>query len=224
LTTGGKVRRRQRKFADYLLCYTRDFPLAVVEAKRKYKHAQDGLQQAKDYAELLGLKFAYSTNGQSIYEFDYTTGLITQMDTFPSPKELWVRLKQFEGLSDEVAEELLTPFDFTGGKIPRYYQRIAIHGALKAILSRQKRLLLTLATGTGKTTVAFQICQILWNLGPNATDEHRKPRILFLADRNILVDDQEFQRWYPPRDLSVESIPNRKSKILKPPHLSVGSI
>ena len=191
LTTGGKVRRRERerKFADYLLCYTRDFPLAVVEAKRKYKHAQDGLQQAKDYAELLGLKFAYSTNGQSIYEFDYTTGLITQMDTFPSPNELWVRLKQFEGLSDEVAEELLTPFDLTGGKIPRYYQRIAIHRSLKAILSRQKRLLLTLATETGKTTVAFQICQILWNLGWNATDEHRKPRILFLADRNILVDD-----------------------------------
>jgi len=189
LTTGGKVRRRKRKFADYLLCYTRDFPLAVVEAKRKYKHAQDGLQQAKDYAELLGLRFAYSTNGQSIYEFDYTTGLTTQMDTFPSPNELWVRLKQFEGLSDEVAEELLTPFDLTGGKIPRYYQRTAIHRAIKAILSRQKRLLLTLATGTGKTTVAFQICQMLWNLGWNATDEHRKPRILFLTDRNILVDD-----------------------------------
>ena len=192
LITGGKVRRRspsERLFADYLLCYTRDFPLAVVEAKRKYKHAQDGLQQAKKYAEVLGLKFAYSTNGESIYEFDYTTGLITQMDSFPSPKELWARLRQSEGLSDEIAEELLTPFDLTGGKIPRYYQRIAIHRALKAILSGQKRLLLTLATGTGKTTVAFQISQMLWNLAWNATDEHRKPRILFLADRNILVDD-----------------------------------
>ena len=98
-------------------------------------------------------------------------------------------MKQFEGLSDEVAEELLTPFDLTGGKILPYYQRTAIHRALKAILSRQKRLLLTLATGTGKTTVAFQICQMLWNLGWNATEEHRKPRILFLADRNILVYD-----------------------------------
>jgi len=112
LITGGKVRRRspsERLFADYLLCYTRDFPLAVVEAKRKYKHAQDGLQQAKKYAEVLGLKFAYSTNGESIYEFDYTTGLITQMDSFPSPKELWARLRQSEGLSDEIAEELLIP-------------------------------------------------------------------------------------------------------------------
>lgn len=189
LTTGGKVRRRKRKFADYLLCYTRDFPLAIVEAKRKYKHAQDGLGQAKAYAELLGLKFAYSTNGQSIYEFDYTTGLITEMGSFPSPDELWARLKQSEGMSDEVAQDLLEPFDITGGKIPRYYQRIAIHRAVKSILSDQKRLLLTLATGTGKTTVAFQISQMLWNLGWNATDEHRKPRILFLADRNILVDD-----------------------------------
>ncbi|MEG4503491.1 type I restriction enzyme HsdR N-terminal domain-containing protein [Microcoleus sp. F6_B4] len=120
LTTGGKVRRRKRKkIADYLLCYTRDFPLAIVEAKRKYKHAQDGLQQAKEYAELLGLKFAYSTNGQSIYEFDYTTGLITEMGSFPSPDELWARLKQSEGMSDEVAQDLLEPFDLTGGKIPR---------------------------------------------------------------------------------------------------------
>jgi type I restriction enzyme R subunit len=193
LITGGKIRRRsdprKRLFPDYLLCYTRDFPLAVVEAKRKYKHAQDGLQQAKKYAEVLDLKFAYSTNGESIYEFDYTTGLMTQMDSFPSPNELWARLKQSEGLSDEIAEELLTPFDLTGGKIPRYYQRIAIHRAIKAILSGQKRLLLTLATGTGKTTVAFQICQMLWNLGWNTTNQNRKPRILFLADRNILVDD-----------------------------------
>jgi type I restriction enzyme R subunit len=188
LTAGGKTRRR-KKFADYLLCYTRDFPLAVVEAKRKYKHAQNGLGQAKEYAELLGLKFAYSTNGKTIYEFDYTTGLITQMDSLPSPGELWKRWREAEGLGDELAQELLAPFDLTKGKIPRYYQRIAIHQAVKAILNNQKRLLLTLATGTGKTTVAFQICQILRHIGWNATQEHRKPRILFLADRNILVDD-----------------------------------
>lgn len=189
LITGKKINRRKIKRADYLLCYRRDFPIAIVEAKRKYKHAQDGLGQAKEYAELLGLKFAYSTNGQGIYEFDYTTGLITQMNSFPSPDELWERLKKSEGLRNQVAEDLLTPFDLTGGKIPRYYQRIAIHRVIKAILSGQQRLLLTLATGTGKTTVAFQICQILWNLRWNITNEHRKPRILFLADRNILVDD-----------------------------------
>ncbi|HEY9864536.1 MAG TPA: DEAD/DEAH box helicase family protein, partial [Candidatus Obscuribacterales bacterium] len=105
------------------------------------------------------------------------------------PDELWERFRKSEGLSNQVAEDLLTPFDLTGGKIPRYYQRIAIHRVIKAILSGQQRLLLTLATGTGKTTVAFQICQILWNLRWNITNEHRKPRILFLADRNILVDD-----------------------------------
>nr|WP_238393281.1 type I restriction endonuclease [Myxacorys almedinensis] len=137
LTTGGRTRRRRKKFADYLLCYTRDFPLAVVEAKRQHKSPQDGLEQAKTYAELLGLKFAYSTNGAGIVEFDYTTGLITRMDSFPSPQELWARWRQSEGLSDEIAENLLTPFDLTGGKIPRYYQRIAINRAVQAILVGQ---------------------------------------------------------------------------------------
>lgn len=189
VSTGSRTRRRKKKYADYLLCYTRDFPLAVVEAKRKQKSPQDGLQQAKEYAELLGLKFAYSTNGQGIVEFDYTTGLIAEMDSFPSPEQLWARLRPSEGLSDEVAEKLLTPFDLTGGKIPRYYQRIAINRAVQAILKKQNRLLLTMATGTGKTSVAFQICQKLWSMDWNRVGEYRKPRILFLADRNILVDD-----------------------------------
>jgi type I restriction enzyme, R subunit len=189
LTTGSRNRRRRKKYADYLLCYDRDFPLAVVEAKRKHKSPQEGLQQAKDYAELLGLKFAYSTNGTGIVEFDYTTGLITTIDRFPSPDELWMRWRQAEGLSIEVADDLRTPFDLTGGKIPRYYQRIAINRAVQSVLQEQKRLLLTLATGTGKTTIAFQIAQKLWSMGWNATGEHRKPKILFLADRNVLVDD-----------------------------------
>jgi type I restriction enzyme R subunit len=189
LTHGGRTRRRRKKFADYLLCYTRDFPLAVVEAKRQHKSPQDGLEQAKTYAELLGLKFAYSTNGAGIVEFDFTTGLITPMNSFPSPQELWARWRQSEGLSDETAENLLTPFDLTGGKIPRYYQRIAINRAVQAILVGQNRSLITMATGTGKTTVAFQICQKLWTMGWNTSGEHRKPKILFLADRNILVDD-----------------------------------
>jgi len=189
LTTGGRDRRRKKKFADYLLCYTRDYPLAVVEAKRKHKRSQDGLDQAKDYAELLGLKFAYSTNGTDIVEFDFTTGLMTSMNSFPSPAALWARHKQAEGLSDDIADKLLTPFDLTGGRIPRYYQRIAINRTVQAILNGQQRLLLTMATGTGKTTVAFQISQKLWAMGWNATGEYRKPRILFLADRNVLVDD-----------------------------------
>lgn len=185
----GAIAGARSKKADYLLCYTRDYPLAVVEAKRKHKSPQDGLQQAKDYAELLGLKFAYSTNGTGIVEFDFTTGLMTSMSSFPSPDDLWARYKQAEGLSDEVADKLLTPFDLTGGKVPRYYQRIAINRAVQAILHGQQRLLLTMATGTGKTTVAFQICQKLWTMGWNTMGEYRKPRILFLADQNLLVDD-----------------------------------
>jgi type I restriction enzyme R subunit len=189
LTTHRKIRRRHKKRADYLLCYTRDFPVAVVEAKAKYKHPHDGLQQAKEYAELLNLKFAYATNGQGIVEFDYLTGKITDLDWFPSPDELMERLSQAVELPEEIRDRLLTPFDLTGGKIPRYYQRIAIHRAIKAILNGQIRLLLTLATGTGKTAVAFQICHILWKIRWNRTNEYRRPKILFLADRNILVDD-----------------------------------
>ena len=189
LTTGTHTRRRRRKFADYLLCYNRDTPLAVVEAKRKNKSPQDGLQQAKTYAELLDLKFAYSTNGEGIVEFDYTTGKITELDSFPTPAELWRRLKGDEGLTDEMAEQLLTLFNLSSGKRPRYYQRIAINRVAQAVLQGQKRLLLTMATGTGKTSTAFQICWKLWSMGWNRTGEHRKPRILYLADRNILVDD-----------------------------------
>ena len=197
IAKGKRKKRRDKKYSDYLLCYTRDFPLAVVEAKRKYKSSHDGLQQAKNYAELLGLKFAYSTNGVGIVEFDYTTGLITELEAFPSPSELWVRFVQSQNLSDELAEKLLTPFDLTGGKIPRYYQRIAIQRIIQDTLTGSKRMLLTMATGTGKTTVAFQICQTLWQMGWNATGEHRKPRILFLADRNILVDDPMLKDFAP---------------------------
>ncbi|MGD1907247.1 MAG: EcoAI/FtnUII family type I restriction enzme subunit R [Leptolyngbyaceae cyanobacterium] len=189
LTTGRSPRRRRKKFADYLLCYDRDTPLAVVEAKRKNKSPDAGLQQAKAYAELLDLKFAYSTNGKGIVEFDYTTGAISELDTFPSPTELWRRLKGDEGLSDELAEKLLTPFNLTSGKRPRYYQRIAINRVIKTILQGQDRLLLTMATGTGKTSTAFQICWKLWSMGWNCDGEYRKPRILYLADRSILVDD-----------------------------------
>ena len=96
---GGKARRGRQKRADFILRYRADFPIAVVEAKSKYKHAADGLQQARDYAEILGLKFAYSTNGTAIYEVDYTTGIERQISQFPSPEELWTRLSSAENLS-----------------------------------------------------------------------------------------------------------------------------
>ena len=114
---GAKPRRRPAKRADYLLRYARDFMLAVVEAKPSYKVAGDGLQQAKDYAEVLGIKFAYSTNGHGIVEFDYTTGKERELETFPSPKELWDRYRIAESLTDqETADKLLTPSNTVVGK------------------------------------------------------------------------------------------------------------
>lgn len=197
VVTGNRVKRRPQKRADYLLRYTRDFLIAVVEAKAAYKTPGDGLQQAKEYAEILGLKFAYATNGKGIIEFDYTTGLETKLDRFPSPQELWERWVAHEGITDEVIEKLLTPFNDLTGKDPRYYQEIAINRAVQAILQGKPRVLLTMATGTGKTLVAFQICWKLWNSRWNRRGEHRRPRILYLADRNILIDDPKDKIFAP---------------------------
>ncbi len=198
--TGRKIKRRPQKRADYLLCYTRDFPIAVVEAKAEYKLPGDGLQQAKDYAETLGVKFAYATNGQGIIEYDYFTGQERELHTFPSPGELWARLRAGQGLDDDtIAQRLLTP-SYIGDKRPRYYQEIAINRALQAILQGQRRILLTMATGTGKTLVAFQICWKLWNARWNRAGKYRKPRILYLSDRNILVDDPKLKDFAPLKD------------------------
>jgi len=179
VVTGNKVRRRPQKRADFLLRYTRDFSLAVIEAKAAYKTAGDGLQQAKDYAEILGLPFAYATNGREIIEFDYTTGAETLVVEFPSPGELWARYRACRGLAEDVAAKLLTPAHRQSGQTPRYYQQIAINRAIEAILQGKRRILLTMATGTGKTLVAFQVCWKLWNARWNRTGEHRRPKILF---------------------------------------------
>lgn len=197
--TDGKIRpknqrqpRGKRKFADYLLLYNGEFPLAVVEAKRKRKTPDEGLEQAIDYAKILNVKFAYSTNGKGIVEYDFITGKQSDvMDSFPSPYQLWQRLtgEAKEQIREDIAEKLLTPFYPTPDKPLRYYQRNAINAALAAIFKGQKRLLLTMATGTGKTTAAFQICWKLSSMEWNVSGESRLPRILFLADRNVLVDD-----------------------------------
>lgn len=185
--------RKPPKRVDYLLRFTRDFPLAVVEAKAAYKTAADGVQQAKQYAEMLGVKFAYATNGREIIEFDYATGLERSVDRYPPPAELWQRYRKANGLDDDAtADRLLTPGNHAAGKGERYYQQIAINRTVEAILKGRRRLLITMATGTGKTVVAFQICWKLWMARWNRTGEYRRPRILYLADRNILVD--------PPKD------------------------
>ena len=196
---GNQAERRKGKRADYLLRYTRDFPIAVVEAKAEDEEAATGLQQAKDYGEILALKFAYATNGHTIIEFDYITGLEREIPSFPTPEELWSRLRAHEKLTDDTtAGRLLVPFNLTSGKIPHYYQEIAIHRAVQAILQGKRRVLLTMATGTGKTIVAFHICWKLWSSRWNRKNEpQRKPRILYLADRNFLVDDPKDKIFAP---------------------------
>ncbi len=197
VVAGKKVIRLPQKRADYLLRYTRDYMIAVVEAKPAFKLSADGLQQAKEYAQILGLKFAYATNGRGIVEFDYLTGKETEMDSFPSPENLWNRLSASENLTQDAAARLLTPSHHLSGKSPRYYQEIAINSTVEKILKGQKRILLTMATGTGKTVVAFQICWKLWNARWNRTGEYRRPKILYLSDRNILVDDPKDKTFAP---------------------------
>ena len=197
IVAGGKVRRGQQKRADYLLYYRRDYPLAVVEAKEIGLPAETGVQQAREYAEILGLKFAYATNGRRIIEIDYVTGTEREVDRYPTPDELFARLTTGSYLPQTGAPHLLEPFNLVSGKVPRYYQQIAIHRVIEAILLGQKRILATLATGTGKTCVAFQICWKLWSSRWNRTSEYRRPKILFLADRNILVDDPMAKMFAP---------------------------
>lgn len=189
VVVGRKGKRKKAKRFDYLLRYSQNLPIAIVEAKNKYKSAGDGLQQAKEYALILGLKFAYSTNGTKIIEFDFITGLERELEKYPTPAELWKRLKSVEPVKPDAEEVFLKPFYATPGKEIRYYQRIAINQAVKVILEGRTRALLTLATGTGKTTVAFQIMYKLWNNRWNTRGEFRRPKILFIADRSILVSD-----------------------------------
>ena len=197
IVAGGKVRRGKQKRADYLLYHRRDYPLAVVEAKEIGLLAETGVQQAREYAEILGLKFAYATNGHRIIEIDYTTGTEREVDRYATPDELFARLSAATHLPQDAAAHVLEPFNLISGKVPRYYQQIAINRVIEAILLGQKRILATLATGTGKTCVAFQICWKLWNSRWNRTGEYRRPKILFLADRNILVDDPMAKMFAP---------------------------
>ena len=181
--------RKPPKRVDFLLRYRRDFPLAVVEAKASYRTAADAVQQARLYAEMLGLKFAYATNGPDIIEIDYFTGTETPRANYPTPSELWSRYRAGSALADDGAADcLLTPGNYAVGKGERYYQQLAINRIVEGILQGQQRLLVTMATGTGKTAVAFQVCWKLWGARWNRAGEHRRPKILYLADRNILID------------------------------------
>ncbi len=197
VVAGPKVRRRPRKYADFLLRYRRDFTLGVVEAKSDTKPAGSGMQQAKDYADILGLKFAFATNGREILEFDAFTGLEREREDFPTPAELWQRYRAGMKLPDDAAEKLLTPSHHRPGLAERYYQQTAVNRTVQAILTGRRRCLLTMATGTGKTAVAFQVCWKLWSARWNRAGEPRRPRILYLADRTVLVNDPKDKTFAP---------------------------
>jgi type I restriction enzyme R subunit len=185
---GKRTRRGSRKRADYILYYKPNIPVAVIEAKRNEKSVGFGIQQALDYAVTLDLPVAYSSNGDGFLEHDRTASdgqLETNLslDEFPSPQELWNRYKVHKGIQTPAQEAIATSeyFSGSGHKTPRYYQRVAVNRAVEAIAKGQNRILLVMATGTGKTYTAFQIMYRLWKSGA-------KKRILFLADRNALID------------------------------------
>ncbi len=199
---GSKHRRAKPLRADYVLEREPGLPIAVVEAKREYATPGKGMQQSKNYAQLLDLPFAFSTNGTGIVADDRDTGLETEnLAAFPSPEELWHRYRAWKGLEDDLPTlGVALPFNrslrnFDGSvKEPRYYQRTAINRSVAAVLRGDKRVLLTLATGTGKTFVSMQIVWKLWNSGWRPG---RRPRILYLADRNILIDQPRLGYFVP---------------------------
>ena len=190
----GNGQRTKPDKADYVLQYRNRY-LAVIEAKRRDADYTEGVAQAKDYAGKLQIRFTYSTNGEKIYGVDMQEGTEGDILVYPSPDELWLMVFGAELVANpqqaKVKENLLAiPFEDRGGTWqPRYYQENAITKTIEAIAEKQNRILLTLATGTGKTAIAFQIAWKLfktkWNLNG---DGKRSPRILFLADRNILAD------------------------------------
>lgn len=187
-TDGRKLsgnKRGERLFVDYLLRY-KNVPLAIIEAKRYDKQPTEGLQQAIDYAQKLKIDFVYSSNGKRVYEFSIKEGKGNFIDKYPTPEQLYT--KKFT-VQNSIKEKLLNiPFYLTGDFKPRYYQEIAVNKVVEAISEDKKRILLTLATGTGKTFVAFQIANKLFTARWNVDKVERRPRVLFLADRNILAD------------------------------------
>ena len=183
----GRGRRGKADIADYVLVY-RNMKLAVVEAKAEDEELTEGVGQAKDYARKLAIRHTYASNGRGIYAIDMEAGQESEIATYPTPDELWaMTFAEANAWRDRFAD---VPYEDKGGSHPgRYYQDIAIERVMQAIAEDRQRILLTLATGTGKTFIAFQIAWKLfhsrWNLSREAT---RRPRILFLADRNILAN------------------------------------
>lgn len=196
IVRGKIVKRGESKKADYILYHKPKMPIAVVEAKDNSHEIGAGMQQALEYAEILDVPFAYSSNGDGFLEHDRTVteGTVTRelaLHEFPSSEELWARYCKAKGLTpDQEAVTTQDYYDDGSGKVPRYYQTIAINRTIEAVAKGDKRILLVMATGTGKTYTAFQIIWRLWK-------SKAKKRILFLVDRNVLADQTKTNDFKP---------------------------
>src|SRR5664279_3397903 len=196
IVRGKLVTRGKAKRADYILYYKPNIPIAIIEAKDNNHSVGDGMQQALDYAATLNIPFVFSSNGDG-FVFHDRTGISPEkeanltLDEFPSPADLWQEYRAWKGLTPDEEEIVLQDyFDDASGKAPRYYQVNAVNAAIEAIAKGQNRILLVMATGTGKTYTAFQILWRLWKAG-------RKKRILYLADRNVLIDQTMVNDFRP---------------------------
>lgn len=203
---GKLVTRKKPKRADYLLNFQSNLPLALVEAKTNRHTVDAGLQQVINYGEMMDVPFVYSSNGDGFIEHDFFSGKerYLQMEEFPSPKELWARYREAKGLIlNSEKEDLITEkyHYVVGQKTPRYYQRIAINRTIEAISEGKKRLMLVMATGTGKTYTSFQIIWRAWKAG-------KVKKVLYLADRNILIDQTMSNDFGPLADVMTK-IENR---------------
>lgn len=212
---GNLVARGKAKFADYVLYYNKANPIAIVEAKDANHSVSFGMQQAKDYAQMMDVPFAFSSNGLGFEEYDFLTGKerSLSMDEFPTKDELYARyLKESndgEGLSEDELKVINQPF-CTGQDIypPRYYQRNAVNRTVDAVARGEKRMLLVMATGTGKTYTAFQIVYRLLKAG-------LIKKVLYLADRNVLVD-QSIEQDFKPLANNIHKVNYQKDKGTKP--------
>ena len=196
IVRGKLVSRGKGKRADYILYYKPNIPIAIIEAKDNNHCVGDGMQQALEYAETLGIPFVFSSNGDG-FVFHDKTGIRPEkevnlgLDAFPAPAELWDIYRRWKGITPDAERIVLQDyFDDGSGKTPRYYQVNAVNAAVEAIAKGQNRILLVMATGTGKTYTAFQIIWRLWKAGC-------KKRILFLADRNVLIDQTMVNDFRP---------------------------
>ncbi len=208
MVRGRTCRRGRQKRADYILYYKLNIPIALIEVKDNTHSVGAGMQQALEYGQMIDVPFVYSTNGDRFLEHDATadSGVVEkelELHLFPSPKELWERYCSFKGLSGSTRNIMEQDYYIdAGGKKPHYYQLQAINRTVEAVAHGRNRILLVMATGTGKTYTAFQIIWRLWKAGV-------KKRILFLADRNILVD-QTRTNDFKPFGQAMTKIQNRQ--------------